>query len=83
MAEPQPNDDRDPEYDGPWTDCWQCGGDGFVADCWEEFACVDPEGGCDECVTACDICHGAGGWSAEDPPFALASPTEKGGSSNA
>lgn len=44
-----------------WVECWQCGGEGFVANCWEEYACIDPEGGCDECLQRCDICYGDGG----------------------
>lgn len=28
----------------PFVDCWQCGGEGFVSNCVEEWACVDPEG---------------------------------------
>ena len=45
-----------------WVECWQCGGEGWLANCWEEFACFDPEGGCDECLERCDICGGKGGW---------------------
>lgn len=41
-------------------DCWQCGGEGVTYDCFEEFACIDPEGGCDECERRCDVCNGKG-----------------------
>lgn len=41
-------------------DCPNCGGDGFVSSCFEEWACVDPEGGCDECMRRCDWCHPKG-----------------------
>jgi hypothetical protein len=51
--------------DGPWIECWQCGGEGVVYDCVEEYACVDPEDGCDYCARRCDICKGKGGWSDE------------------
>lgn len=37
--------------------CWNCHGEGFVYDCFEEYACVDPEGGCDLCMSRCDICR--------------------------
>lgn len=37
-------------------DCWNCGGEGYVFNCFEEFACIDPEGGCDLCMRRCDIC---------------------------
>lgn len=56
------------EYDGPWIECWQCSGDGYVSNCFEEYACVDPEGGCDECTRKCDICKGKGGWPDEEEP---------------
>lgn len=38
-------------------DCWNCGGDGFVSLCWEEWACADPEFGCDDCRWPCEICN--------------------------
>lgn len=38
-------------------DCHECGGEGFVSDCFEEWACVDPEYGCDLCTRRCDLCH--------------------------
>jgi hypothetical protein len=38
-------------------DCWNCGGEGFVSNCFEEFACLDPEGGCDLCTKRCDVCN--------------------------
>lgn len=41
-------------------DCWNCGGDGYVSSCFEEFACVDPDSGCDECTRTCDVCKGKG-----------------------
>jgi len=47
-----------PEYDDDFDQdvCWNCGGEGFVANCFEEFACVHPEEGCDLCTHSCDIC---------------------------
>lgn len=53
---------RDPEEyddfdDGFQDDCWNCAGEGFVSDCWEEYACLDPEGGCDLCTRRCDVCQ--------------------------
>lgn len=61
----------------PWIDCWQCGGEGETADCWEEFACIDPESGCADCRRRCDICHGKGGWPDPaylDPPAPVEGP---------
>lgn len=46
-------DDFDDIDDG---DCWQCGGEGFVASCQDEIGCVDPESGCDLCTYRCDVC---------------------------
>lgn len=37
--------------------CWQCHGEGFTYDCFEEWACVDPESGCDLCTSRCDVCR--------------------------
>jgi len=42
------------QFDGT---CWQCGGEGVVYDCFEEYACIDPEGGCDLCERRCDVCN--------------------------
>lgn len=37
--------------------CPNCGGEGVVYSCFEEWACVDPEGGCDLCESRCDWCR--------------------------
>jgi hypothetical protein len=45
------------DYDDPGDDyCPNCGGEGWIACCFEEWACVDPESGCDECMRRCDWC---------------------------
>lgn len=54
--------EQDYSYEPPRIECWQCAGEGFVSYCLEEFACLDPEGGCDLCTRTCDICKGKGGW---------------------
>lgn len=36
--------------------CPECGGDGYTYDCFEDFACVDPESGCAECARRCLWC---------------------------
>lgn len=48
----------DPDYD-PYDDeeCSNCGGEGIVYMCHTEYACIDPEGGCDECARRCDWCQ--------------------------
>ena len=40
-------------------ECWQCNGEGFIYSCHTEYACIDPEGGCDLCERVCDICFPA------------------------
>lgn len=50
-------DDFEP---GDPVECWNCGGEGYVSSCFEEFACVDPESGCDDCTRRCDVCKGKG-----------------------
>lgn len=39
------------------TECANCGGEGFYYSCEEEFACLDPEGGCDLCRRRCNWCQ--------------------------
>jgi hypothetical protein len=51
-----PDDDYDDRYD---EGCYECGGDGFVSDCFEEWACLDPEYGCDLCTRRCPLCNPA------------------------
>jgi len=48
-----------PNYDDDLAqdECWQCGGEGYVSSCFEEYACIDPEGGCDLCMRRCDVCN--------------------------
>lgn len=48
------------DYDD-WHDegCYECGGEGFISDCVEEWACVDPEYGCDYCTRRCPLCNPA------------------------
>jgi hypothetical protein len=50
-------DCRYPDYDQGDDACYECGGEGFISDCFEEWACVDPEGGCDLCTRRCDACR--------------------------
>ena len=46
--------DYDDQLDG---DCPNCMGEGYYYDCFEEWACIDPEGGCDLCRHRCDWCQ--------------------------
>lgn len=36
-------------------DCYLCGGEGFVWDCFDGF-CENAEEGCDDCTRACPEC---------------------------
>ena len=54
MSEPDYAYDED-DYDP--RDCPNCGGEGYVANCIEEYACIDPESGCDLCMCRCDWCN--------------------------
>ena len=47
-------------------ECYNCGGEGVVCSCYEEWACIDPEEGCDLCARRCDVCQGKGGWEGPD-----------------
>lgn len=43
------------DYDDDPGDCIECGGEGFVWDCFDGF-CVDAESGCDDCTRPCPEC---------------------------
>lgn len=58
--------DIDDIYEEPRAECWNCGGEGHIADCDEEWACLDPGSGCEFCTRRCDICEGKGGWPLTD-----------------
>jgi hypothetical protein len=51
----------DPDGANDWHDsddtCPNCGGDGYVSHCFEEYACIDPDEGCDLCMRRCDWCN--------------------------
>lgn len=49
-------DDWDDYHDHDDEDCWNCGGDGYVSDCFDGM-CVDAESGCDDCTRRCDVCN--------------------------
>jgi len=37
-------------------ECWYCGGDGFVFECFDGF-CLDADVGCDDCTRECLECR--------------------------
>ena len=43
------------EYDDDPGDCWHCGGEGFIADCFDGF-CEAAEYGCEDCTRPCPEC---------------------------
>lgn len=47
-------------YDSADDGCPNCGGEGVVYSCHSEYACIDPESGCDMCERRCDWCTPAG-----------------------
>ena len=42
------------DYD---EECANCGGEGYVSHCFEEWACMHPDEGCDMCMRRCDWCN--------------------------
>jgi hypothetical protein len=38
-------------------ECWSCDGEGVIYSCVSEYACIDPEGGCDLCERRCLVCR--------------------------
>lgn len=53
-SEREDEHEYDDDYDN--SDCWNCGGEGFVSNCFQEFACMYPDEGCDDCTRRCDVC---------------------------
>lgn len=43
-------------HEEPQT-CWNCGGEGFVFECFDG-QCRGAEEGCDDCTVPCDVCAG-------------------------
>lgn len=43
------------EYDEDPGDCWNCGGEGYIADCFDGF-CEEAEYGCEDCTRPCPEC---------------------------
>jgi hypothetical protein len=64
-----PDDELADDDLGPFVECWQCGGVGLLAGCFEDCcsgADCDPddaENCC--CPRRCDVCKGKGGWPAD------------------
>jgi hypothetical protein len=44
------------DFDHFDDECWNCGGEGYVAHCFEEYACMYPDEGCDLCMRRCEFC---------------------------
>ena len=43
------------DYDDDGSECYECGGEGFVHDCFDGF-CADADVGCDDCTRPCPAC---------------------------
>lgn len=48
-------DDYDDDYE---DECWNCGGEGYISDCFDGM-CEDADSGCDDCTRRCDVCNPA------------------------
>lgn len=58
MIDPHGHENDYPdETDDDSGDCWNCGGEGYVSSCESEYACVDPESGCEFCTRPCEVCN--------------------------
>jgi len=59
---------------GPWIECWQCGGLGKIAGCFEDCCSCDgdPEDA-EYCCSpsCCNLCKGKCGWRLPDPETAV------------
>ena len=52
--------------DTVYVDCWQCGGHGMIAGCFEDCcSCTGDPDDPDDCCSPrrCDICKGKGGYN--------------------
>ena len=53
------------DYSSDWIECWNCGGHGRTAGCFEDTcSCTGDESDPDGCCAPkrCDVCRGGGGW---------------------
>lgn len=50
------------------SECWNCGGEGVIYSCFEEYACLDPEEGCHLCARRCEVCRPAGRAALQSTP---------------
>lgn len=59
MSDRESDDLYDYDYDDS-DECPNCAGTGVIYMCVSEYACVNPEDGCDLCERTCDWCQGKG-----------------------
>lgn len=55
MLGPEPHEDADYDDHLDGECCQNCGGEGFMFDCFDGF-CADAEIGCDDCTRPCSEC---------------------------
>ncbi len=44
------------DFNDDAANCSECGGTRFVSSCWDEWACLHPDEGCDFCTIRCEFC---------------------------
>lgn len=64
------------DFSEDYETCSNCGGEGVIYMCLSEYACIDPESGCDLCERRCDWCRPAGGRKPDRAPAGQAAPPE-------
>ncbi len=55
------------DFEDDADECPNCGGEGWVSGCFEEWVCRCPDEGCERCMRRCD-------WCAPSPAKLLESP---------
>lgn len=56
-TQPMSNEDGPIDYDDDDSECWNCGGDGFVYGCSWDWQCDTWDGDSCLCTRPCHICH--------------------------
>src|SRR6185437_1779996 len=49
-------DDVDRTLNPDQEDCWHCGGEGYIVDCFDG-CCMDADVGCEQCTSRCPECR--------------------------
>lgn len=54
---PETDDPDDIDAGMIGDECWNCLGEGVTYSCEQEFACADPDSGCEWCERRCWVCQ--------------------------